>query len=131
MKPIITFDGYKINKLNYHRIENGEDHLEKKEGDFKRYVTIGLTDNLEKAIVILNVTLEDLEKKRFIECEVIGEFSVNIEGDTSTIEEVLAVNGVALVYPYVRTIISMVSTLDSDNAIVIPTINTKVFEKEN
>lgn len=102
MKPIITFDRYTINKLNYHRIENIEDFQETKEGNFKRHVTIGLTDDKENAIVILNVTLEDLENNRFIECEVIGEFSINIDTEVSKIEEVLSVNGVALVYPYVR-----------------------------
>jgi len=131
MKPIITFDGYIINKLNYHRIEVTEEINEENDGDFKRHVTIGLTENKENAIVILNVTLKDLENERFIECEVLGEFSVNKDLDESKIEEVLSVNGVALVYPYVRTIISMVSSLDSENAIVIPTINTKVFEKED
>lgn len=131
MKPVITFDGYRINKLNYNRIEMGDGSNEISEENFTRHVSIGITGDKEKAVVILDVMIKDPNHDRIIECEVVGEFSVNKDLDASKIEEALSINGVALVYPYVRTIISMVTTLDSDSAIVIPTINTKVFEQED
>nr|WP_054750988.1 protein-export chaperone SecB [Lacticaseibacillus thailandensis] len=37
----------------------------------------------------------------------------------------LAVNGTAILFPYVRGIISMVTGLDSAHTILLPTINTQ------
>ena len=75
-----------------------------------------------------NVKINDLENERFVECEIVGKFEINPKMELKEIEEVLSVNGVALVYPYARSIISMLTTLDSDRAIVIPTINTQIFK---
>ena len=44
----------------------------------------------------------------------------------------LSVNGTAILFPYLRSIVSILSSLDNSNAIVLPTINTHSFvEVEN
>ncbi|AUI80235.1 hypothetical protein BB562_11480 [Lactiplantibacillus pentosus] len=59
-----------------------------------------------------------------IDLELEGYFEVSNELDNSKIATALAVNGVAILFPYARSVISMVSTLDSSEVIVLPTINT-------
>lgn len=126
MEPIIEFKGYQINKLFYGRIESDQSNPE--EPKLQRKVSIGLSEDKKQGIVILNVIMTDVEEQRKIDIEVVGEFDIQKDLEEEKIEQVLSVNGVALVYPYIRSIISMVSSLDSDSAMVIPTINTKIYE---
>lgn len=44
----------------------------------------------------------------------------------------MKVNGVAILFPYLRSIVSMLSTISGINPVVLPTINlVKMFEDEN
>lgn len=50
--------------------------------------------------------------------------------DIEKVIEIFTVNGIAILYPYMRSIVSMVSGLDDSNRIILPTINLRNFEKE-
>ena len=49
-----------------------------------------------------------------------GYFTINSESEQ---ENYLVVNGAAIIFPYLRSAISMVSSLDSSDAVLIPTVN--------
>lgn len=131
MEPVIILNKYVLRKLNYTSIDRGNKEVEHEEENLIRRVTTGITEDKKNAIVILNVKVKDIELGRYIECEVLGEFSINDNIDESNIENTLGINGVALIYPYVRTIISIISTLDSEKAILIPTINTNIYKESS
>lgn len=129
MKPVINFKGYSIEKLIY----------TKKEIPFTKELTIhngmglnlsiecGITDDLKLGKVSITVQLKDEKSNLSIITEIIGHFEINNRDNLDDIKNFLSVNGTAILYPYVRSIISIVSSLDSKEAIVLPTINTSMF----
>ncbi|HEU4019352.1 Uncharacterised protein [Streptococcus pneumoniae] len=50
----------------------------------------------------------------------IGYFEINID---ENITDILYVNGTAILYHYLRSIVSIVSAIDSSEAMLLPTIN--------
>lgn len=125
-KPVIKFQGYKINTIKYTKA-NKEISKEKQEAPLS--VETSISKDLKEAYVELKIVLHKNDINLYL--EVIGEFG--LEGDLSLEEykNFLAVNGTAIVYPYVRSIVSVISTLDSKDAIILPTINTMNFAIEN
>ncbi|CAG5149588.1 TPA: protein-export chaperone SecB [Streptococcus pneumoniae] len=55
-----------------------------------------------------------------ISVTVIGYFEINID---ENITDILYVNGTAILYHYLRSIVSIVSAIDSSEAMLLPTIN--------
>lgn len=47
--------------------------------------------------------------------------------EQNDVEKNIRVNGTALLYPYVRSVISTLSSVDSESAILLPTLNTHIF----
>ncbi|WNN76754.1 protein-export chaperone SecB [Lysinibacillus capsici] len=125
-EPIIKFKGYSIGKIFYSKeplkIDESLDLDENQE--FGLSVEQSITDDLKKAILTLTVKLNNKENEVFILTEIDSYFEVNNLDTLEEIKEALLVNGTAIVYPYIRSIISMISSLDAGNAIVLPTINT-------
>ena len=103
MKAILKFTGYKIINLEYSR---DIDLLDKDENELEVGVGTAISDDGEQGQVKISVTALDVEKERTI-----------------------AVHGTAILYPYVRAIISTITTQDSLNAIILPTVNTLNFLK--
>lgn len=123
MEPIINLEGYRIKRL---LIETIDEEIDTKPLNIE--VTTGIDDKKSSAVLTIEVTLNIEEKK--IELAVDGVFSIGDnfrEKDAEIIENTLRVNGTALVYPYVRSMISVISSLDSETAILLPTLNTNIF----
>lgn len=123
MEAILKFTGYKIVNLVYNR---DIDLLEKDENELEVGVGTAISDDGEQGQVKISVTALDVENKRTVKAEVLGSFDfIDVEDK----ERTLAVNGTAILYPYVRAIISTITTQDSLNAIILPTVNTLNFLK--
>lgn len=123
MEAILKFTGYKIVNLVYNR---DIDLPEKDENELEVGVGTAISDDGEQGQVKISVTALDVENKRTVKAEVLGSFDfIDVEDK----ERTLAVNGTAILYPYVRAIISTVTTQDSLNAIILPTVNTLNFLK--
>ncbi|BBM20623.1 protein-export chaperone SecB [Lactiplantibacillus pentosus] len=118
-EPIIDFKGYKIQNLQMVRDKVKADQMDK---NVQIQSKSALTSDKKKAKVILNIQVR--KSTLVIDLELEGYFEVSNELDNSKIATALAVNGVAILFPYARSVISMVSTLDSSEVIVLPTINT-------
>ena len=66
--------------------------------------------------------------KKKIKATITGFFDINTE---ENISDILYVNGTAILYPYLRSIVSVVSALDSSEAMVLPTINVLELMKNS
>ena len=121
MEAILKFTGYKIVNLVYSR---DIDLLDKDENELEVGVGTAISDDGEQGQVKISVTALDVENKRTVKAEGLGSFDfIDVEDK----ERTLAVNGTAILYPYVRAIISTITTQDSLNAIILPTVNTLNF----
>ena len=124
MKAILKFTGYKIINLEYSR---DIDLLDKDENELEVGVGTAISDDGEQGQVKISVTALDVENKRTVKAEVLGSFDfIDVEEDK---ERTRAVHGTAILYPYVIAIISTITTQDSLNAIILPTVNTLNFLK--
>ncbi|AGR09932.1 hypothetical protein AE205_14365 [Listeria monocytogenes] len=125
MEPVIEFDAYEIINLEYKNVENQRiEELENESSNIQRTIKIGLSEDVTFGAVKLHISVVDNENNREINLEILGKFIINGELSKDEASLYLGTNGVAILYPYARSIISFISTLDSENAIVLPTINT-------
>ncbi len=126
--PIIDFQGYKIQNLEY---THDKKNLSKYEDGFNLNPKVGIDEKLKHGIVTLSVTLRPNHSELGIKIEISGEFNISNSLDSKDkIARALFVNGTAIMFPYVRSIISMISGLDSSNTILLPTINTMDLYKD-
>lgn len=136
MEPIIKFNGYSIKSINYIRIEEEEladlkakiENPQDKMNDLERRLSIGVTSDLKQALLTLYAKVYDLDKQRVVECEVHGQFEIMKEMSEKEIQEHVSSSGMGILYPYLRSIISIITTLDSTQSILIPTINPHIYE---
>lgn len=121
MKPVITLEGYTINKLLKEIIE-----IDDNESPFNIELEYSLADDEPYALlsVIVNLYLSNTHYN----IEVEGIFLIDDENySNEEIEKFVRVNGTAILYPYIRSTISTISSLDSEDTILLPTLNTQVF----
>lgn len=124
-KPVINFIGYRVKKINYFDFDNDTDNLMKPSVDYK------VTCNIEKRLgaVVINASLLNDRSSdnnfdvRKLELEMIGMFSIREDVSLDDAKKYLATNGSAMLYPYVRTTISILVSLDAPENIVMPSIN--------
>lgn len=119
-KPVISFEKYEILNIKYEKIEDDRP-LDR---DINTQVSIGYTDDFEAGKVEIEVNITDPDLIRLIKVTVRGLFTISNGLTEEEVKVYLSQNGTAIIYPYVRSIVSMISTLDSESAIVLPTINT-------
>ena len=121
----IELMNYEIEEIKYTRSEYEENQSQSK---FQFSVEVGLSEDLEAGKVTLETLVPDNKEKRQISVRISGYYKVN-EGfgqdRLEVLKELISVNGTAILLPYLRSIVSMVSTLDG-NSIILPTLN--VFE---
>lgn len=125
-KPVISFEKYEIININYEKLES--DVVE--DAEIKTIVSFGISEGLEAGKVEIEVRASDPNNDRIITVKVRGYFLINEELEEDIIKQFLAQNATAILYPYVRSIISMISSLDSEDSILLPTINTSNEKKE-
>lgn len=123
-KPVIIFSGYEIINYTYKKKANLDSDIK---DPFNVSVKSGISEDLKNGKISVHVLYELPEVS--IDIEVDGFFEINDVTDPDKISEYLVVNGTAILFPYVRSMISMLSSLDSDKAIILPTINTTNFLK--
>ncbi|WP_413491438.1 hypothetical protein [Brochothrix thermosphacta] len=133
MRPAIELKVYEINKIIYKKIgefEEGQEDKSDKE-DIKTVVESGVAESDEsKGRISIEMGIIDKEGERSIDAKVTGYFTINkdvIEEQGLDLKDTLSINGAAILFPYIRSVISMVTSLDSDNAILLPTVNVMEF----
>jgi preprotein translocase subunit SecB len=137
--PIFEFKGYSISNLIYSKskIEGMEftDPDENVEFD----ASLGFTEDFSKGKLGLKVQLASKDNDSFLILDVDGFFDINIgllkddegnERDISDVHQIFMANATAILYPYLRSIVSVVTGLDNSNNIILPTINLRNFTSE-
>lgn len=118
--PVIYLDGYNIDEISYKNVSSKETLESKEEPEFS--FEFGFTENLEHAIVKMTVELNQGNRKIMVKMS--GNFSIPDLGYTKEeIKLFVAQNGSAILYPYLRSVVSIISTLDGPSAVVLPTLN--------
>lgn len=122
LTPVISFKGYEIKNFNYSKEKKEESDIEK---PFSVHVNAEATEKLAYGKVNVHVKYELVNVTIFIEVD--GFFEINDDENEETVMKHLTVNGTAIVFPYIRSMVSMLTSLDSDAAVILPTINTTDF----
>ena len=116
-KPVINLQRYEVDELLISRELTERDFDEE---TFDLDANVGIAPDKAHGIIKLNVSLIDKDIKKKLLATITGYFEINIE---ENIIDVLFVNGTAILYPYLRSIVSIVSAIDSSEAMLLPTIN--------
>ncbi len=125
MEPAISLEKYEIEELLYSRkLDDSDSELKNLQVELES----GLTTDEKNAKVTLRAKFIDSDSSRKVTATINGYFNVNVD---ENIHEFVIVNGSAILFPYLRSAMSMVSTLDSEDALLIPTINVlSLLEKK-
>lgn len=115
----IYFQGYKINSIKY---ETSDTDVELTE-DYKPEIEFGIDEKFEKGTVKITSVMNTANRQITITVSGVFKINKNYTDDKEEILNFLGLNGFAILLPYVRAIVSMLTTLDSNQAIVLPTIN--------
>lgn len=111
----ITFKGYRIKRLEY-----GLDIEPAKNGMQIKY---GVSNDKKHGQVTFLVRFGVDQEKAHGILKLAGQFDLQDGLADEDIHVFLGQNGSAMLYPYVRSIISMVTSLDDNRVQVLPTLN--------
>lgn len=128
--PVLNFKGYRIVNIDYKRLESTEEFDSESKEFMDLSAFVGITEDNKEAQIKVTCILNDFENLRKVTIEIVGIFEIAIkDASQEEIKKLLAVNGVAILFPYVRAAMSVISSLDNENAILLPTINTTGFHE--
>lgn len=132
MNTPITFRGYQIESIDYCQNQELAKPNKQSKAQFEPEFEYSLNDEETKGIV--KVTAKIQADSRSLKIVLVGFFDINQEysDNIEQLKQYLVVNGGAIVLPYVRSIASMVTSLDSSESIILPTVNIlEILEKKN
>ncbi len=115
----VEFQGYSVSSLEMEKVL---DNKKKKESSFeiKSNFFQNVSDKLSYKLVMNLVVISEKHK---INMTLEGFFKFNSRLDDEMIEQFFNVNARMILYPYCRTIISSITSLDSPNSVLLPIIN--------
>ncbi|WP_314405712.1 hypothetical protein [uncultured Granulicatella sp.] len=128
--PVLNFKGYRIVNIDYKRLESTEEFDSESKDFMDLSAFVGITEDNNEAHIKVTCLLNDIENLRKVTIEIVGIFEMALkDASEEEIKKILAVNGVAILFPYVRAAMSVISSLDNENSILLPTINTTSFHE--
>ncbi|RNE05644.1 preprotein translocase subunit SecB [Lacticaseibacillus paracasei] len=93
------------------------------------HVETGTTEDLSKGKITLVLTTKVFPHD--LKLVVSGFFLLNVNDyPKEQVLQALVTNGTAIMYPYLRSMISVLTGLGTENALILPTINTNNLLKE-
>ncbi|HAB48916.1 MAG TPA: hypothetical protein DCE17_00610 [Lactobacillus sp.] len=132
---VASFQGYSIRDIKYHKsLKNLENTLSDKDM-LEVSSEINVTPDMKQAKLQLKVLCHAPNAE--MNLELWGYFTLTTKLERNEITDYLGLNGVALLLPYARSIISIVSVLDGKDALLMPTVDvlgllksTETFEDD-
>lgn len=124
----LQFFGYHVDKMVFNAKPNfnSEDTQIELQPSFSRTIQQINADEYE---VTIGVELKQNNLPFIAELAITGKFKYDGSLDA---DKMLKINAVAIMYPYVRATLSMMTTLAAVPPVIIPTINlAQMFEKED
>lgn len=135
MSAVIEFQNFRLMDLNYSTKNASTNEEEVKKSSLR--VNVGTTDvdKDNNAQLELEVHISDAGENyiREIKMVILGVFKINdVDSYTSDIEQILRVNGTAIMMPYIRSLMSSITSFDdSTDHILLPTMNVQEMFDSN
>lgn len=127
--PVIQIKAYRITNINYHRYDTEteidafkKNKTEEQKNDLNMRYSISKDDNTGVIEMTANLLLEEQKKRVNITVNGLFKYREDIE-DYEKKKELLMINGAAMIYPYLRTTVSMVVSMDNPLTTVLPSLN--------
>ncbi|MBF7132572.1 protein-export chaperone SecB [Pediococcus pentosaceus] len=122
--PVINFEGYRIREINYKTYTSDTEF----DTNFNKKTTVlqtkpGINEDENKGKINMIATFANKDRLSIGTLEINAFFSLNKDLDIEEKRKYLLVNGSAMVYPYIRTIISLLTSLDNSDVTVLPSLN--------
>lgn len=117
----VKFQKYQIHKLVFQRQEKSKVLVADKGKNLEVSSMIKITPDNKNARVELTTVYHGNREELYL--ELWGYFMLTTKLERNEITDYLGLNGVALLLPYARSIISMVSVLDGKDALLMPTVD--------
>ncbi|WP_188205400.1 protein-export chaperone SecB [Desemzia incerta] len=128
-KPVIELEVYRITNVDFTVYDTIEELKELNLSSGEISASIAVDAESENARLQLSTVVIDEDNLRTIKVELTGYFVIN---EKTEAKKHLSINGTAILFPYLRSFVSILSSLDNSDAIILPTINTHGFvEAEN
>lgn len=121
---VITFLDYRVNSIEFKN--NADYNGEEVDIDFDVSANYCISDDGEEMIVVLNTNIfEPKEGKAYpfrMTVEIEGYFKSNFEDREKNIEQYVK-NAVAILFPYVRALVSTFTANANVTPLILPTVN--------
>ncbi len=124
--PVIKIMSYRISDIEYHQYHSKEeiDSLEKeiKKSDINMSYGIDKESNTGK--ILMTAHIFNKEQKKVVDIGVTGFFKFRKDIDKfKDKQKYLMMNGSAMLYPYLRSTVSMIMAMDNPMTTILPTLN--------
>ncbi|PCK11205.1 hypothetical protein CEY07_13930 [Bacillus safensis] len=136
MQGIITFHGFKLDMMHYERSDqyDGQDNMELSP-DFMLYrIENDMDSSFFNIVLGVRIGGEDSDLPFNAEAVVRGYFSFNSEEsldyNIDDLQKFTLVNGSSILFPYLRSILTDITSKSNHNPVILPTINFNKFIEE-
>ncbi|NLK98172.1 MAG: hypothetical protein GX272_08895 [Epulopiscium sp.] len=124
IKSVLRFTNYKVDKIEFKLNPNYKNEKIDIDLNIKKQV---MFDENEKVwnVKLITKVFEDATENNYpfsLEIELTGIFEVDTEDDNNT-EKLLNINAVAILFPYVRSLISTYTANANVQPLILPAIN--------
>ena len=130
---VLNFEGYKVEKIRFDINDNFD------ADDVTVDIKFDIRNNIDKENRTLKVILEvnifndciENNKPFSLEVSIIGFYRFDDKVDENILQGLVKSNAVAILYPYLRSLVSVITSNSGFPTIILPTINVnKVMNKE-
>lgn len=126
---VIQIKAYRITNINYHQYDTEteisalkNDKTEEQKNGLEMKYSISKNDDTGIIEMTANLLLE--EQKKMINITVNGLFKYREDiKDNEEKKKLLMINGAAMIYPYLRSTVSMIVSMDNPLTTVLPSLN--------
>ena len=125
----IQFQRYIVEKIDFRLNPSYSSQVENPEIDldisFNHKLAVDTEENFAQLTLSCEISKDYLDSNKpfFLAVEMVGLFSYDTILDSDKRKQLLLRNGSAILFPYLRAIISMITSISSIPALVLPTMN--------
>lgn len=121
--PVIKFEGYEITEISL------KPNDVEKSNELNFEIKKMIRNDYKHAILFLGVEIHYKENK-FLRVEIQGQFSTEMDLTEDDFDNFISINGVSILFPYIRSTVSVITSLDSGDSVLLPTINvTQLYDE--
>lgn len=124
--PVIKLDTYRVTRVNYTRLLSKSEWDELNESDVKPNIEMSysIAEDLRHGKCTMTAHIVREEQRQYGDITVVGFYTFREDiTDIDDQKRYLAINGGAMLYPFLRATASMVTTLDNSDTTILPTLN--------